>query len=207
MAILLSRGARLAMDAMATALRGRGFNIIAASEVSIESPPAVEALLVFAAGPPSHIVAEIRQCSLQYPRAEIILIGTDHSNDELLCFIEAGARAFTSSEATLEDLVHTIQSVLRGESPCSGRLGALVASRIATLAKSQHNLSQPGLLTAREQEILKLVAAGLSNKEIGQQLSISLHTVKIHVHRILEKLQVTRRREAARWAMVKASNT
>jgi DNA-binding NarL/FixJ family response regulator len=126
-------------------------------------------------------------------------VGADNEDHELLAFIEAGARAYTSSSASLDELVSTIKAVEREESPCSGHLGALVAVRIAALAKAQRNSAQSGLLTAREHEILRLVAVGLSNKEIGQQLSISLHTVKIHVHRILEKLQVRRRRDAARW--------
>jgi DNA-binding NarL/FixJ family response regulator len=55
-------------------------------------------------------------------------------------------------------------------------------------------------LTPREVEILELIAKGLNNREIGEQLFLSLHTIKNHVHKILQKLQVSRRSDAVKYA-------
>jgi DNA-binding NarL/FixJ family response regulator len=75
-------------------------------------------------------------------------------------------------------------------------------ARITSLARMEPEppARQVEPLTAREKEILALVAAGLGNKEVGRRLRITVQTVKNHVHRILEKLQCHRRREAVRLA-------
>jgi DNA-binding NarL/FixJ family response regulator len=191
------------MEAMATALRERGFEIVVSADSSAAVAASVEVILIFAGAAPSSVIVAINKYRLLYPSAIVVLVGSDYADDELVFLIEAGVQAYTSANASLEELVHTITAVQRGESTCSPQLGALVAARIALLARSPKSSLQPSL-TGREKQILQLVAAGLSNKEIAQQLSISLHTVKIHVHRILEKLQVRRRREAARWIHIHA---
>ena len=87
----------------------------------------------------------------------------------------------------------------RGEAVCSPRIAYSVFSRVARLAQQQqldrqHNSHQK--LTAREVEVLQLIAHGLSNKEIAGRLHKSLYTIKNHVHNILEKLQVHYRQDA-----------
>jgi DNA-binding NarL/FixJ family response regulator len=193
------------METMATALRERGFDVVVSVDSLAAVAASIEVILIFGGAAPSSVIVAINKFRLFYPSAIVVLLGADYPDDELLFLIEAGVQAYTSADASLEEVVNTITAVQRGESTCSPQLGALVAARIALLARSPKSSLQPSL-TAREQQILRLVAAGLSNKEIAQQLSISLHTVKIHVHRILEKLQVRRRREAARWIHARASS-
>jgi DNA-binding NarL/FixJ family response regulator len=76
-------------------------------------------------------------------------------------------------------------------------MAASLFQRIATLALERSPQSIESRLTARELEILDLIDQGLSNKEIARRLTIELSTVKNHVHNILEKLNVSRRSEAA----------
>ena len=193
------------MEALATALRDRGFEVLVASDGLAERVAAVELILLLAGARSPHIVVTVAKYRLLFPKAIIMLVGAEYTDPEKVSLIEAGVQAFSSSRTSLDSLVQTITAVQRGESSCSPRLGELVASRIAQLARTEDSSPQAGL-TPREQQILRLVATGLSNKEISQQLSISLHTVKIHVHRILEKLQVRRRREAARWMHARVSH-
>ena len=200
-------GSRIGREAFAAALQSSGLEAAAgATGMTAEALAKIDVVLIFTDGPASKVVESIHKCSSQFAGTSIVLVGANHSDDEIAAFIEAGARTYTTSQATLDELISTIRAVRAGESPCSGRVGALVSAKLAEFSKALRDTAAPGALTAREQEVLRLIAKGLSNKEIAAQLSITLNTTKIHVHRILEKLQVRRRREAARWASTRASS-
>jgi DNA-binding NarL/FixJ family response regulator len=94
------------------------------------------------------------------------------------------------------ELGETVACVMRGELPCTPRLAATLFQRLALHASHRQDDGALGL-TAREREILTLIDGGLSNKEIAHRLNIEVATVKNHVHRILDKLHVKRRGEAA----------
>jgi DNA-binding NarL/FixJ family response regulator len=192
------------METLASALREYGFDVVVSTGSFPNFVAAVEVILILAGEPLDRLITAINNYRAIYSNAILVLVGADYHERQLLALIEAGMHTYASSSASLDDLVQTIKAVHRGEIVCPPQLGALVVARIAELEQSQNPSNQPGL-TAREQQILRLVAAGLCNKEIGHQLSISLHTVKIHVHRILEKLQVRRRAEAARWIQAQSS--
>jgi two-component system, NarL family, nitrate/nitrite response regulator NarL len=102
----------------------------------------------------------------------------------------AGVSGFLSWEASSDQVVDVLTRAARGESPCSPDIAD------AFLRRSRE-LGVDGSLTKREAQVAELVADGLSNKAIASRLSIELATVKNHVHRILEKLRVHSRGEAA----------
>ncbi len=123
---------------------------------------------------------------------------------EVIACAEAGVACCLTAEASIDDLVAAIGSVARGEAPCSPWTAAVLLRRVASLARERrapvgtHVAEAPRpRLTTRELEIVELVDQGLSNKQIAQQLHIELPTVKNHMHRILDKLGVRRRAEAA----------
>ena len=93
----------------------------------------------------------------------------------------------------------------QGETFCSPQIAYSIFSRVAELARKRHDRLIPefGNVTLREIEILQLVSEGLSNKQIAQRLSLSLYTVKNHVHNVLEKLQARNRLEAVNYALDK----
>jgi two-component system nitrate/nitrite response regulator NarL len=115
----------------------------------------------------------------------------------VIAVAEAGASAYVTPDGSMEDLACVVESVERGEVLCSPGMAAGLFRRVATLARDRQLDPIDEKLTARELDVLRLVEAGLSNKEIATALSIELPTVKNHVHRILEKLHVNRRSEAA----------
>ena len=129
----------------------------------------------------------------------IVILGMIDSTDEIMAFIEAGIIGYLVKESSFGHLVETILSAMRGEATCSPEMAASLFTRIAELAKDRQ-LEVPEnstTLTARELEILTLVADGLANKDIAQRLFIETQTVKNHIHNILDKLRLHNRIEAA----------
>lgn len=137
-----------------------------------------------------------------WPELKVVAVGVEREHD-VVNFIEAGANGYVLGQASFCDMLEVIEVVHKGETQCSAQVAARVFSRIAELARELEGMNvEDGslVLTRREKEVLELVAAGLSNKEIGAKLGIRLATVKNHVHNILDKLGVSRRREAIRLA-------
>lgn len=134
----------------------------------------------------------------------VLAINVPARERDVIACAEAGVACCLTAEASIEDLVRAVASVGRGEAPCSPWTAAVLLRRVATLARERRAPATlgvpapiPAQLTARELEIVQLVDQGLSNKEIAQKLCIELPTVKNHVHRILDKLGVRRRADAA----------
>ena len=128
-------------------------------------------------------------------RVGVIALGVPEQEDCLLNWAEAGVAGFVSREASGAELVATIESAVRGELVCSPRFSGTLLRQLAHRAA----LDPPAPtrpLTAREIEIVRLIAANLSNKEIAQRLGISMATVKNHVHNLLDKLNVRHRAQA-----------
>jgi DNA-binding NarL/FixJ family response regulator len=127
----------------------------------------------------------------------VVVLGVREVEDEVIACAEAGVSGYVTREASLDELTDVVESVARGESPCSPRISALLLRRVAETAGRGRELPAAERLTRREAEIVGLIDEGLSNKQIAGRLSIEPATVKNHVHSILEKLQVERRAEAA----------
>ncbi len=151
----------------------------------------------------SRLPQMIRDLKEALPSLRVLPLGLDERQEILEC-IEAGASGYVPRGASLEQLLEIIQMVHQGSAPCPPEVAASVFARMAELARegrdpSPRSLPEPQL-TPREMDVLKLIAKGLRNKEIGQHLGIALSTVKNHVHVVLEKLRVRHRREAIRSA-------
>ena len=137
-----------------------------------------------------------RQIKSVFPAVQVIGLGLEPLEEDILRFIEAGASGYILKNASYTELLHTINAVHHGQSPCSPRIVALVFARIAALARAQNQLPRlPAAgLTRREHEVLQLLARGCRNGEIAQQLGVALETVKRHVANICKKFHVHGRR-------------
>jgi DNA-binding NarL/FixJ family response regulator len=131
--------------------------------------------------------------------AKVIALGVSEEDQDVLAFAEAGVCGYVTRDATIDHLATVIESVARGEVPCPPGLAAMLLRHISVLAARRPAMPSGPRLTNRELEVVDLIDRGLSNKEIARRLCIEVPTVKNHVHRILDKLQLGGRAEAAAW--------
>ena len=130
-----------------------------------------------------------------------------HDTDEGLIFklLKAGAKGYISDDSAASDIPKAIRAVHRGELWAARSMVSRFVDQEAIADSSRHNARENNQesLTSREQEVLRLLAKGGTNKEIAQDLFISEKTVKCHVNNIFKKLNVTRRLQAVLYAVGK----
>jgi DNA-binding NarL/FixJ family response regulator len=154
--------------------------------------------------PDGHAVAVIRHAQARQVSADVIVVTMFGDDDKVIDSIRAGASGYLLKDALPGDIAGAILQVHAGGSPISPAIARRVlesfrlldhgAPASALAGADDHH--PPPLLSAREQEILRLVAKGLSFKDVGTVLAISSHTVITHVKRIYQKLSVHSRGEA-----------
>jgi two-component system response regulator DegU len=143
-----------------------------------------------------------RQLTQDFPYVRVLLLGVTETATEIREYVEAGASGYVVKDTPFHELKTAIELVAHGSTMCSSHIVHAMFARLSELAQAsdRETLCEPMLLSARELEILQLIAAGQSNRQIADQLYLSLHTVKNHVHNILRKLRVHRRLEAIKYA-------
>ena len=124
------------------------------------------------------------------PTARLVILSSYETQEDVYRAMKAGAKGYLLKEAPMEEIIDCIRAVARRQTWISSKVGAHLAKRV-----SEHEL------TPRENEVLRELTAGKTNKEIGVALDISQATVKVHVTHILEKLKVTGRAEAINAAL------
>jgi len=136
-----------------------------------------------------------RTLTAELPSTPLIALAIADSDDAVIDWAESGVAGLVVRTESTDQLVHAVQTACRGETSCSPRVAAALLNGYARLAK-ERSVARPRL-TPREHEIADLIDLGLSNKEIAARLRIEVPTVKNHVHHILEKLNASRRGQAA----------
>ena len=135
------------------------------------------------------------------PRTQIVVLTSYHEDEQIFPALKAGAISYVLKDMKMDKLADAIQSAIRGEVT----LHPLVAKRVLQNFQGDNPEEQPlyAELTDREQEVLRLIANGLSNSEIAAKLVISENTVKGHVSNILSKLHLADRTQVAVFAWQK----
>jgi two-component system, NarL family, nitrate/nitrite response regulator NarL len=137
----------------------------------------------------------------ELPQSRVVALTVSDEDDDLFEAVKNGADGYLLKNLEPDELFGLLRGVLTGEAPIS----PAVAGRLLREFRGRHwrtaGSAMTGGLTPREQEILSLVAAGLSNAEIAGRLWIVEGTVKNHLHNILEKLQLENRVQAAAYAI------
>jgi DNA-binding NarL/FixJ family response regulator len=132
----------------------------------------------------------------------IIMIEFGCNVEFLIACIEAGVGAYTMENASIEDIIDALEQVRRGAATCSPELAGKLFARLASYAANRRpmQVTPNSTLTQRELEVLRCASKGYSNQEIADELVISLTTVKHHMHNLLEKLELSHRWDAVRYA-------
>jgi NarL family two-component system response regulator LiaR len=194
---VVRKGLRASLDARREfAVVGEAASGAEAVELAREHVPDV--ILMDLIMPGVDGVEATRQVKNVSPRTQIIVLTSYHEDEHIFPALQAGATSYVLKDVALDELAEAIQRAAQGEAtlhPC-------VASRvIQELAGARHIELNPFTeLTAREMDVLKLIADGLGNSEIAERLVISEHTVKGHVSNILSKLHLADRTQAAVYA-------
>jgi two-component system NarL family response regulator len=133
------------------------------------------------------------------PDSKIIFLTMSEKDEDLFAAIRSGAMGYLLKDMHPSKLVTAIRSVYRGESALSRSMTLRLMKELSGTKKSEHFQAAP-TLTRRELDVLRSVATGKTNQEIGKEFFLSENTVKYHVHSILDKLHLKDRREAAAYA-------
>lgn len=145
----------------------------------------------------------------EFPQIKVIVMDLTPAQVDIVHYVKAGASGFILKDATFTDCLASIRKVAEGTSVLPPALTAPLFAQIMETAfvGGESSLLDSVRMTKREREVIELITEGLSNKEIAQRLHIATHTVKSHVHNILEKLALHSRIKVAAYAQVRRTVT
>ena len=131
------------------------------------------------------------------PELKIVMLTVSEASDDIAKAIKLGAKGYVLKGVGSRGLAEVVKTVASGESYVSPALSAKLIAGLSAPAEKAEKQDLLAELTEREQEVLTLVASGLSNKRVARELDLHEKTVKHHMTRILSKLKVSNRTEAA----------
>ena len=133
------------------------------------------------------------------PEIKFLALSVSDAAEDVIAMIRAGARGYVTKTISADDLAEAIDRIKAGDAVFSPRLAGFVLDAFAggLPFPIDEELDQ---LTAREREVLRLIARGFAYKQVASRLNLSVKTVETHVSAVLRKLQLSNRHELARWA-------
>ncbi len=136
------------------------------------------------------------------PNVKVAILTVSEKDDDLFSAVRAGATVYLLKEVSIEEPPEAVRAVARGHSLISPTMASRLQTEFNALSRRvEGEHGNVPRLSDRELEVLRLVARGLSNRDIATELVIGENTVKNHVRNILEKLQLRSRMEAAMYAV------
>lgn len=130
--------------------------------------------------------------------ARLVLIGMEEEEEQFLAAVRSGVAGYLLNDASASDVVVAVRAAARGEAVCPPRLCFALFRSVAQAAREVPAPVRRGSahsLTIRQQQLVSLVAKGLTNKEIASQLNLSEFTIKNHIHRIMKQVEAESRHE------------
>lgn len=144
--------------------------------------------------------AEVARACAARSHTKFLALSVSDSAEDVVSVIRAGARGYITKSTDPAGLVEAIHRVAAGDAAFSPRLAGFVLDAFGT-AQVAAGGDELDLLSAREQEVMRLIARGYTYKEVAAELFISVKTVETHVSAVLRKLQLSNRHELTRWAL------
>lgn len=147
-------------------------------------------------------LAATRLIKSEMPYVKIVMLTVSDADQSLFEAVKSGAQGYLLKNLEPEELFELLAGISKGEAPISRRMAAKILNEFASREAVAPEITVArNDLTQREKEVLELVVAGATNKEIASNLCISENTVKNHLRNILEKLHLQNRAQAAAWAV------
>jgi len=149
--------------------------------------------------------AIVNAVAAERPGVKFLALSVSDAAEDVIAVIRAGARGYVTKSISGPDLLDAVRRVADGDVVFSPRLAGFVLDAFAAggaLPPAEDPAVDPGLdlLSAREREVMQLLARGYTYREIGSRLFISVKTVESHASNVLRKLQLSNRNELTRWA-------
>ncbi|MPV38650.1 LuxR C-terminal-related transcriptional regulator [Georgenia subflava] len=143
----------------------------------------------------------VATCADSLTATKFLALSVSDASEDVVAVIRAGARGYVTKAISADDLAASIRRVAAGDAAFSPRLAGFVLDAFGTAAAdvAVHD-DELDRLTAREREVMRLIARGYTYKEVASELFISVKTVETHVSAVLRKLQLSSRHELTRWA-------
>lgn len=150
---------------------------------------------------PSGTAADVIAGSVDRGVTTVFLaLSVSDAAEDVIAVIRAGARGYITKATDGDELVSAVKRVASGDAVFSPRLAGFVLDAFSTELTTPAADPELDQLTAREQEVMRLLARGYAYKEIARRLTISIKTVESHASSVLRKLQLSNRNELTRWA-------
>ena len=134
------------------------------------------------------------------PSTRFLALSVSDAAEDVIGVIRAGARGYVTKSISGAELADAVRRVAEGDAVFSPRLAGFVLDAFSAPGDVQVADEELDLLTAREKEVMRLIARGYAYKEVAKELFISVKTVETHVSSVLRKLQLSNRHELTRWA-------
>jgi two-component system response regulator DegU len=199
--VLLADDHRMLREGLKRTLEENGVQVVA------EADDGEEAVRLAIAHNPDVIVMDVtmpnmdgveatRQLREQRPDARIVMLTMHSDQDIVASAIRAGASGYLTKDCSSEELVGAVRAIAEGETVLSPGLAGAMLQEVQKLGQAQQAATTEPLITKREEEVLQLIADGLSTQEVAERLYISLKTVKNHLASIYQKLDSRDRTQA-----------
>jgi DNA-binding NarL/FixJ family response regulator len=175
---------------------GEAADVDEAVRVILETAPDVVLLDVHLPGGDGRAVLDA--CLPQVPGTRFLALSVSDAPEDVVSVVRGGARGYVTKAISGAELRESVQRIADGDAVFSPRLAGFVLDAFAGGAAEQDD--EIDRLTPREREVMRLIARGYTYREVASELVLSIKTVETHVSAVLRKLQLSDRRELARWA-------
>ena len=210
MRVLLADDHALFRAGIASLLGAWGMDVVGQASDGVEAIELTrrlkpELVLMDVGMSPCNGLEATRVIKTELPDVKVIIVTVSEDDQDLFEAVKSGAEGYLLKGMSEEELGSTLEKISAGEPALSPALAAKILDEFARLAREGATGKSPGgpddELTDREREVLRLVADGATNREIGSQLFISENTVSFHMKNILAKLHLKNRTQAAAFAI------
>lgn len=181
---------------------GEGHDVDSAAEVVRRTMPEVVLLDVHLPGGTGGGGAEVvKLCRDLLEQVKFLAISVSDEATDVVSVIRAGARGYVTKTISTAELLDAVDAVAEGDAVFSPRLAGFVLDAFGTSGLAEEVRDEElDRLSAREVEVMRLIARGYTYREISSDLFISIKTVETHVSKVLRKLQLSSRHDITRWA-------